>query len=383
MNFITFVHRARPDIPTNPVFLPRALAEIGNRVLMVEVKERRNDLTLRPWNWGETVTYEYSPNLTVLEYTPALPSRLPLTAGLAISQFRAKVERVMRALFSSEPATVILFSPNEARFLEIVPELPFVYRIIDDYPTMPFYASDPAAARRLDESLCVRAEAIFPSNPKLLGQRKGLNRCHLLIPNGVDFALFGARGLPVPADMAALPRPIVGFSGAVDRYKLDMGLVAEIAALRPSWTVALIGKVGTGDDTTDRELPQAPNLRYLGFRPYSDLPDYVAAFDVGIIPYSVNPYTEGVSPLKLYEYLAAGKAVVSTPLPFASEAGPVVRTAIGATAFVEQIEAVLAEEGKEEERRAIAEANSWPARARAMVEVLAGRSPDGGRAIAE
>lgn len=370
MNFISFVGNADPAIPTNPVLLPRALAAIGHRVMLVEVRDRQNARTLQPWQWGRTDSRSPRENLTVITYVPSLPARVALTASMERKIMRRAVLDSAKRLWGEEPAYLLIFSPNEARFREIFPELPFAYRVIDDYPTMPFYAADPEGCRREDERLCREAVAVFASNPKLLEQRKHLNPRHLLVPNGVDYDHFARTDLPVPNELAELPRPIVGFSGAVDAYKVDFSLLADLARLRPTWSFVLVGKVGVCDDTAETALPSAPNLHYLGFRPYDVLPAYVAAMDVGIIPYGINPYTEGVSPLKLYEYLAAGKGVVTTPLPFAEAAGSTVRVAADAQGFVEAIEDELAHPERAEARRAAAAANSWSERAKAIAGYL-------------
>ncbi len=308
--------------------------------------------------------------MAVMTYIPSLPARLALTAGMERRIMRRAVLDCAGRLWGDAPTHLMIFSPNEARFRAVFPELSFVYRVIDDYPTMPFYAADPEGCRREDERLCREAIAVFPSNPKLLEQRKHLNPKHLLVPNGVDYEHFARTDLAVPEEMAGLPRPIIGFSGAVDAYKLDFGLLAEMARMRPQWSFVLVGKVGVCDDTAEAALPTAPNLHYLGFRSYDILPAYVAAMDVGIIPYAINAYTEGVSPLKLYEYLAAGKGVVTTPLPFADAAGPLVRVAADASQFVEALEDELAHPEREADRRAAAVANSWSERASTITRYL-------------
>ncbi len=368
MNFLTFVHRANPEVPTNPVQLPRGLALSGNCILMVEVRDRLTSRTLQPWLWNRLEIHEDRPNLHVLTYTPALPSKAGF-APSALAQFRSAVERGIAAIFGSDRPTLLLFSPNEARFKVVVPDLKFVYRVIDDYPTMPFYAADPEGCRLLDERLCREALAVAPSNPKLLRQRAEFNPNHILIPNGVDYDHFSAP-TDVPHDIGALPHPVIGFAGALDSYKMDWKLVAELAALRPDWSWILIGKIGVSDGTHAATLPKAPNLHYLGFRAYQSLPGYLKSFDVGMIPYAVNDYTEGISPLKLYEYLAVGLPVVSTPLPFAREAGEAVRVGHDAKEFVHAIESALAEQGREDHRKELAKANSWEVRGRVLVDYL-------------
>ena len=92
-------------------------------------------------------------------------------------------------------------------------------------------------------------------------------------------------------------------------------------------------------------MARLPNIRWIGPKPYAELPRFVAAFDVGMIPYVANPYTQSCFPLKLYEYLAAGKPVVATGLPELEGMEPDVMLVDGTETFVEAVEAALDRRG--------------------------------------
>ena len=137
------------------------------------------------------------------------------------------------------------------------------------------------------------------------------------LPNVADVERFAAatRGAE-PPQLAELPRPRILFAGAVAAKKLDIPLLAELARRRSEWSMVLVGPVGEGDPRSDVEaLRRLPNVVLAGQRPFDELPRWLAAADVGLIPYRHNRYTASVFPMKVYEYLAAGLLVVSTRLP--------------------------------------------------------------------
>ena len=113
----------------------------------------------------------------------------------------------------------------------------------------------------------------------------------------------------------------------------------------------------------------------LGFRPYDELPAYVGGFSVGVIPYRATAYTRNCSPLKVYEYLAAGKAVVASGVPDLGGMEPDVALAEGAEEFVAAVEAALAAESPEAvaRRRELAEKNTWEARTERLLDLVGGR----------
>jgi UDP-galactopyranose mutase len=129
-------------------------------------------------------------------------------------------------------------------------------------------------------------------------------------------------------------------------------LIAQLAAQRPDWHVVLVGPTAKIEGTM---LPSGPNIHYLGPKPYANLPEYLAGWDVALLPFAQNAATRFISPTKTPEYLAAGKPVVSTPIrdvirPYGVRG--LVKIADSAGAFVQAIETALTESASERQREA-------------------------------
>ena len=145
-------------------------------------------------------------------------------------------------------------------------------------------------------------------------------------------------GVSFAEGRANQPRPILGYYGVIDE-RLDLDLLAEIADLRPDWTIALIGPVAKIDEST---IPNEPTSSRFGQQAYDDLPAFLACFDVALMPFARNEATRAISPTKTLEYLAGGKPVVSTPIAdVISLYGDAVEFAATAKEFIAATEAVL------------------------------------------
>jgi glycosyltransferase involved in cell wall biosynthesis len=181
-----------------------------------------------------------------------------------------------------------------------------VYDVIDDFAA---FSWAPAFCRPWDEWLTARADALVTGTQALQEQRSAVRSDAEFIPCGVNFELFSSE-LPVPSDVASLPRPMIGYIGSVGE-RLDFGLLARLAREFPSASLVLVGPIQPMHDG----LPQAPNIHYLGLRRHDQLPGYARAFSVALIPFRLNAATRMLNPVKTLEYLAAGLPVVSTALP--------------------------------------------------------------------
>jgi hypothetical protein len=220
----------------------------------------------------------------------------------------------------------------------------------------------------LEDDLINRATLVLCTAKRLLVRCMSLNRNSYLVANAVDFDHFNRaldNRLSIPDDIKDIPSPIIGYIGCIGDW-FDMNLLTEIARQNVQWSFVIIGPICcTLPDYSD--IP--PNVYFLGKRNYGDLPRYLKQFDVGIIPFKITPLTLSTDPVKLYEYLAAGKPVVSTELPEVCKYKPVVATATDSKDFSGQIK--LAIENKDIKAYLnIAMANTWDVRCSQIVGLL-------------
>ena len=163
-----------------------------------------------------------------------------------------------------------------------------------------------------EQQLFQRADVVFAGG-KSLYESKRLQHANVhLFPSSIDKAHFARARQPIPdlSDQHSIPHPRVGFYGVLDE-RLDRDLLRDLAALHPEWHFVLLGPIVK---IRPEDLPQASNLHYLGSKSYSDLPQYLANWEVAILPFARNASTRYISPTKTPEYLAAGKPVISTPI---------------------------------------------------------------------
>ncbi|WP_084527990.1 UDP-galactopyranose mutase [Kaistia soli] len=184
-----------------------------------------------------------------------------------------------------------------------------VYDCMDELANFRFA---PPQLQALEAELIERADVVFTGGQSLYEAKHHRHDNIHPFPSSVDLDHFGkARsGLPAAPDLAAIPGRLLGYYGVIDE-RLDLDLIASIAAARPDWSLVMVGPVAK---LRAEDLPRAPNIHYLGARPYEDLPAYLAGWDVALMPFAINEATRFISPTKTPEYLAAGKPVVSTPV---------------------------------------------------------------------
>src|SRR3954453_10154531 len=183
-----------------------------------------------------------------------------------------------------------------------------VYDCMDELAN---FAEAPAGLKEAESRLLERADVVFTGGRSLYESKRGRSANVHCFPSAVEFDHFSRSldpGLEIPADLAGLPGPILGYYGVVDE-RLDYDLIAALADAHPDGSVALVGPTIKVDPAS---LPRRPNLHYLGQKSYADLPAYLKGFDVCIMPWALNEATRTISPPKTLEYMAGGKPIVST-----------------------------------------------------------------------
>ena len=185
-----------------------------------------------------------------------------------------------------------------------------VYDCMDELSAFRFAPPD---LRRQEEQLLRHADVVFTGGHSIYEVKRHLHANIHPFPSSVDVAHFSnARSAVVrPADQPQPSGPVLGYYGVIDE-RIDLDLIAKLAAARPDWSIVMVGPVAKIDQAA---LPQARNIHYLGRKNYAELPPYLAGWDVALMPFAINEATRFISPTKTPEYLASGRPVVSTPVP--------------------------------------------------------------------
>jgi glycosyltransferase involved in cell wall biosynthesis len=276
---------------------------------------------------------------------------------------RFQVRRAARRLGMRSPV-LWAYVPQAEALLDVLGPSLVVYHCVDDVAAQKGVDAD--SFRAAEEPFARCADLVLASAPALAERMRTLSGNVLYAPNVADTPAFAtALGAgPVDPAVEALPRPRLIFQGAIVATKLDVGLLAELARLRPGWSIVLVGPEGAGDPGGDLSpLHAAANIHLVGPRPAAELPQILRGADAGLIPYAINDLTRSVFPMKVYEYLAAGLPVLATPLP-ALEGVEAIDTVADAGQLIEAAEREFAADTpqRRRERSEDAAAHSWEAR---------------------
>ena len=258
--------------------------------------------------------------------------------------------------------------PTAAAMIGAFDESLVIYHVSDKYDAnLMDHATDPLTIRAMHERAIERADLIFYSGRKLLDEAtRGRERSHLL-EQAVDFAHWsrvGAGGdaaLEIAPEVAAIPRPRLGYFGAIEPWLVDQELIKRAAIERPDWQWVFIGNKSRGLD-----IESLPNTHFLPPVAYDELPRYAAGFDVCVLPWETErAFTSYGSAIKVREYLATGKPVVISPLPEYEPMTDVLRIARSREDFFRLVEDALSEDDPEAARRrqASVREGTWDARA--------------------
>lgn len=312
-----------------------------------------------------------APEPGMLVCRPHTPSAMP---GFHDEQL-PYLQRLVRDLIAREGLidyAVWFYTPMALPLAQSLQPRAVIYDCMDELSA---FANAPRQMLQREAALLKAADIVFTGGPSLYRAKKDRHPNVHCFSSSVDAKHFGkARDqLDDPPDQAAIADPRLGFFGVIDE-RVDLGLLAHLADARPEYNIVMLGPVVKIDQAN---LPQRPNLHYLGQRQYADLPAYLAGWDVCLLPFALNDSTRFISPTKTLEYMAAGKPIVSTPItdvvgPYAD----VVYIAHDYQKFVESCDKALNLDAAEADRRqqkaaAILARTSWDTTAESMSDIIA------------
>ena len=242
------------------------------------------------------------------------------------------------------------YTPMALGFTSHLQPAAVVYDCMDE---LSCFAHAPVELRQFEQELLRRADVVFTGGQSLYEAKRHLHRNIHPFPSSVDVEHFAqARVVDAdPEDQRDIPRPRLGFFGVIDE-RMDLELLAGIAEARAHWQIVILGPLAKIDPAA---LPRRRNIHCLGPKTYAQLPQYIAGWDIALLPFARNDATRYISPTKTPEYLAAGKPVVSTSIrdvirPYAHQG--LVRIADSVEGFVDACEAAMTEDAVARQRDA-------------------------------
>lgn len=372
---------------TNKQHTARILASRGWRVLYVESVGLRSPKLASGKDWariwrrlwsGLRSNFLGAPerehNVWVLS-----PLMFPASHHLPVVRYfnqvllRRSITRFLRKHLFSRPLTWT-YHPFMLETIAGMPRGPLVYHCVDDLAAIPGVDVEvfSAAQQRLLES----SDAVFTTAEALKERCLPFNANTHFFSNVADVAHFGQalESDALPADLAVIPEPRLVYHGVLSDFKVDFPLLIEIARMHPEWHWVIIGEEREGQRSEFvPQLTALPNVHLIGYRSYQELPQYLRAMNVGVLPTLLNDYTRSMFPMKFYEYLAAGLPVVSTPLDFAREPRPGLAVGSDAKSLAAAIARQL-ERGRLsiDEVQAVVGENTWEKRLDKMLAITFG-----------
>ena len=274
----------------------------------------RSAKTRRVFFVEEPVFGNCSMRLVVREAEPGLHVVVPhLPDGLRSEvAINAVMKEMTRQLFLDHDINEYVFwyyTPMALNFTDHFNPIAAVYDCMDELSA---FKGAHSHLPSLEKELFQQVDLVFTGGQSLYEAKRNQHPAVYAFPSSIDASHFGKarKMLGDPEDQAHIPHPRLGFFGVIDE-RFDIELLDQIARQRPDWHFVMIGPVVKIDPAT---LPSHANIHYLGGKKYSELPDYLAGWDIALLLFARNESTRYISPTKTPEYLAAGKPVISTSI---------------------------------------------------------------------
>lgn len=284
------------------------------------------------------------------------------------------VRQIRAALYDSadRPTQLWLFTPDVPEIIKPLQPDHVVYYCVDDFAA--FEGFNTNLIEKLERQTAQAADTVVATSEPLMQRMQELGCEPHYIAHGVDTTHF-SRALndqALPEAVRNIPSPILGFFGLITEW-VDLELLQSVAQARRDWSLVLLGHTRVDVSL----LKDEPNIHLLGGQPYSELPAFCRAFDVGLIPFRMNRLIHAVNPIKLREYLAAGLPVVSAPMPAVMDYKPGVYPAETVEEFINATEAALKANSASDikARQALVANESWAARVAQLSDIILSAVP--------
>lgn len=269
---------------------------------------------------------------------------------------------------SQSPLLLWINNPALAKFIGSLDEDLVIYDARDDWFFHPRFRSIRNEITKGYYKIKEKADVVLAVSENLVKKLKGGHAEVFHVPNGIDDQIFHHSDYEIPDDLAALPRPMIGYIGKMQR-RFDVGFMVKVAGLMPEASFVLVGPVFEPDHF--EPLKKMKNVHFLGWKHQSLMPGYISHFDVCMMPHVDDPLTSAMNPLKLYEYLAIGKPTVCTGVQGLEQFKGLVEVAYSPQSFVDRVRVMLSESAdKKLNREEFAKGQSWRHRIDHIMEIL-------------
>jgi len=318
----------------------------------------------------------YGDRLHLCTPTKWFPNSFPIGRDWNEKFLISQIKWALRGL-SWNPTHLWINQHEAAHLLGAVIAPKSVYDITDDWTKFSGNQSQLELITEQDATLCKSCDNVIVCSQQLFDDKATLvdpEKLHL-IPNGVHVDHYKSvpdMSKPVHALAKYWKKPTFGYTGTIHADRVDVSLIAAVAKAYPSATIAMVGP-NLLDQAEQLVLDRFSNIVFVGSQRYADLPDIMRSFDVCMVPHLMTPFTESLNPIKLWEYLAAGKPVVSTNVAGFRDFMDMLFVSDNVDEFILALSTALtADKANPTSRQAIAKQHSWERRLSDVVNVLSG-----------
>ncbi len=312
-----------------------------------------------------------------------LATHITLAKRSNVAWLRYQLQRVMdRCSFDKKAIITFFFDPFYENYVGMFNEKLSVFDCYDEYTSVKSRSIIYSLIRTKqqikehEKRIMKKADITFVVSEALYTKKRPYSKNLYILRNAVDikhFRLLNYKGIEGVSDISKIPKPIIGYLGSLSD-RIDIPLLKMLSAKHLEWSFVLIGPLWGKIEKSiifKRFIGQR-NVYVLGLRPFEQLPHYLNTFNVCILPLNVNnPYNINCSPLKLYEYLATGKPIVSTDFSYVRKFMDVIRIGRNGYDIENLIKECLNEKNSlKEKRMAVAKENTWEKRVTEMLTII-------------
>lgn len=369
---MTYSHLWKQGMVNRNFHILRQLQKSGvfDRIVSVDVlplstsKIFRVALSSRPWRKN---THTIARNATYRIDSDSVHANTSYISAYGLRAVRKALKTLNITIHES---VVWSYDPLSAEaVLDLQPKA-FIFDAVDNWIEHPAYTQYTERLTKAYRAITERADVIFTVSEGLLDMFD--RRSHVFfVPNGVDYEHFAATEQTMQSFIGQHERPVIGYHGVI-QSRMNFSLLEYIVDKHPEYDFHFVGPVWKDAKDDVARLRKKKQVKFLGSVSYLKLPEMLHTFDCAIIPHKIDAFTHSMNPLKLYEYLAAGVPIVSTPVAGVDQFQDLVQFAVSADDFSREIQKAIAMDSVSlrQRRMAVAQQHSWDKRFAVMKSIL-------------